>query len=626
MIAQSNLVSQSKHLYRKRDRNVSPNRADSANDESLQTTITKAVTCEDSDSDVPLLNRNTRSNGNRLYMPISKMKDRIKSEGDSKEGLHVPLLENARKEGNTENDAPGQSPGSQGQEGDTTGNEWWNESDKHDGIIKWKTLEHNGVLFPPPYAPLPADVKMKYDGIPITLEPEVEEIACFFGEMLDATHYVENPTFRKNFFEDFQKTIKRTSGARNPQGRVLQIETLAKCDFSSIFEYFQMRKAQRKAEPLAQRKEQKAARDALEEPFRLCIWDGQPQKVGNFRIEPPGLFRGRGDHPRNGKVKTRVSPEQVTLNLSKNANVPLPPVEHQWKDIKHDQEATWLAMWKENVNGNYKYVMLAANSNVRGQSDYKKFETSRRLKQHIDRIRHDYQQGLRHELMKIRQLATAMYLIDKLALRAGNEKGEGEADTVGCCSLKYENVTLKPPNTVVLDFLGKDSIRFYDEVGVDRQVFKNFKIFKKFPKKEGDEIFDRLTVCRYSIWTMKQQHSNLFNQTSGLNRHLSNYMPGLTAKVFRTFNASFIFSNLLKTIKPEASVTEKVKAYNDANRTVAILCNHKRGITASHSAQIEKLYDRVSQPRPHNSIHNTYSPLVGKSNTIRALASQENDA
>lgn len=103
-------------------------------------------------------------------------------------------------------------------------------------------------------------------------------------------------------------------------------------------------------------------------------------------------------------------------------------------------------------------------------------------------------------------------------------------------------------------------------------------------------------------------------------------MPGLTAKVFRTFNASFIFSNLLKTIKPEASVTEKVKAYNDANRTVAILCNHKRAITASHSAQMEKLYDRVSQPRPHNSIHNTYSPLVGKSNTIRALASQENDA
>lgn len=96
--------------------------------------------------------------------------------------------------------------------------------------------------------------------------------------------------------------------------------------------------------------------------------------------------------------------------------------------------------------------------------------------------------------MADRQKATAMYLIDKFALRAGNEKGEDEADTVGCCSLKYEHVTLKPGNVVVFDFLGKDSIRFYNEVTVDPQVFKNLTIFKKAPKVDGDEIFDRLTV------------------------------------------------------------------------------------------------------------------------------------
>ncbi len=53
-----------------------------------------------------------------------------------------------------------------------------------------------------------------------------------------------------------------------------------------------------------------------------------------------------------------------------------------------------------------------------------------------------------------------MYFIDKLALRAGNEKGEDEADTVGCCSLRYEHVTLEPPNHLIFDFLGKDSIRY----------------------------------------------------------------------------------------------------------------------------------------------------------------------
>jgi len=38
------------------------------------------------------------------------------------------------------------------------------------------------------------------------------------------------------------------------------------------------------------------------------------------------------------------------------------------------------------------------------------------------------------------QLGVCTYLIDNLALRVGNEKGEDEADTVGCCSLKVNNV------------------------------------------------------------------------------------------------------------------------------------------------------------------------------------------
>ena len=39
-----------------------------------------------------------------------------------------------------------------------------------------------------------------------------------------------------------------------------------------------------------------------------------------------------------------------------------------------------------------------------------------------------------------RQLGVATYLIDRLALRVGNEKGEDEADTVGCCTLRVEHI------------------------------------------------------------------------------------------------------------------------------------------------------------------------------------------
>ena len=95
--------------------------------------------------------------------------------------------------------------------------------------------------------------------------------------------------------------------------------------------------------------------------------------------------------------------------------------------------------------------------------------------------------------MADRQRATAMYLIDVLALRAGNEKGEDEADTVGCCSLRCEHVTLQPPNILSFDFLGKDSIRYFKQVEVDPQVFKNIRIFKQ-NKTDDDALLDRVHV------------------------------------------------------------------------------------------------------------------------------------
>ncbi|KAL4866814.1 hypothetical protein BDV12DRAFT_129729 [Aspergillus spectabilis] len=455
---------------------------------------------------------------------------------------------------------------------------WWEDPTKGDGTIKWKTLEHNGVVFPPPYEPLPKNVKLRYDGIPVDLHPDAEEVAGFFGGMLNSTQNVENPTFQKNFFADFKDILKKTGGAKDQKGNKVDIKEFSKCDFRPIFEYYDAQRQEKKALPPAEKKRLKAEKDEQEAPYMFCTWDGRKQKVGNFRVEPPSLFRGRGEHPKTGRVKSRVQPEQITINIGKEARVPPPPEGHKWKEVKHDQEGTWLAMWQENINGNYKYVMLAANSDVKGQSDYKKFEKARELKKHIARIRKDYQKNLKHELMVERQKATAVYLIDQFALRAGNEKGEDEAETVGCCSLKYENVTLKPPNKVVFDFLGKDSIRFYDEVEVDAQVFKNLKIFKKAPKKEGDEIFDRLT-------------------TSALNKHLSQYMQGLTAKVFRTYNASYTMSTLLKDMHATGTNAEKVKAYNDANRKVAILCNHKRTVGAAHANQMEKFSERIKGQR-----------------------------
>lgn len=452
---------------------------------------------------------------------------------------------------------------------------WWDDPTKGDGTIKWTTLEHNGVIFPPPYEPLPEHVKMYYDGVPVSMDIQAEEIAYAFGSMLNSTHNVENPTFQQNFFNDFKEMLDKTGHAKDEHGNRVIIEKFEKCDFQKIYDHVDAERQAKKALSPAEKKRLKLEKEEREAPYLYCIWDGRKQKVGNFRVEPPGLFRGRGEHPKTGKFKKRVMPEQITINIGKEAMVPKPPDGHKWKEVKHDQEGTWLAMWQENINGAYKYVMLAANSDIKGQSDYKKFEKARELKKHIDRIRKDYHRELKSEIMAERQRATAIYLIDQFALRAGNEKGEDEADTVGCCSLKFEHVTLKPPDTVIFDFLGKDSIRFYNEVKVDPQVFKNLKIFKRSPKQEGDDIFDRLT-------------------TSSLNKHLQSYMPGLTAKVFRTYNASWTMANLLKEMKSTGSLAEKVKDYNDANRKVAIICNHKRTVAATHTATMERMEDKIN--------------------------------
>lgn len=74
-------------------------------------------------------------------------------------------------------------------------------------------------------------------------------------------------------------------------------------------------------------------------------------QVGNFRVEPPSLFRGRGEHPKMGKIKQRVYPRDITINIGKDAPVPEHPYPGQrWKEVRHDNTVTWLAYWRDTVN------------------------------------------------------------------------------------------------------------------------------------------------------------------------------------------------------------------------------------------------------------------------------------
>ena len=51
-------------------------------------------------------------------------------------------------------------------------------------------------------------------------------------------------------------------------------------------------------------------------------------------VEPPGIFRGRGEHPHAGRIKSRIVPEFVTLNVGMHAPIPACTIPgHSWKRV-----------------------------------------------------------------------------------------------------------------------------------------------------------------------------------------------------------------------------------------------------------------------------------------------------
>ncbi|CDY17317.1 BnaA10g09510D [Brassica napus] len=435
-----------------------------------------------------------------------------------------------------------------------------------DGQKKWKTLEHNGVIFPPPYKR--HGVKILYQGKPVDLTPEQEEVATMFAVMRE-TEYYNKKMFRDNFWNDWRKIL----------GKNHVIKNLDDCDFSPIYEWYMQEKEIKKQMSAEEKRILKEEKLAQEEKYMWAVLDGVREKVGNFRVEPPGLFRGRGEHPKMGKLKKRIRPCDITINIGKEAPVPECPIPgERWKEVKHDNTVTWLAFWNDPINPKeFKYVFLAASSALKGLSDKEKYEKARKLKDRIGHIRAAYTKDFSNKDVTKRQIAVATYLIDKLALRAGNEKDDDEADTVGCCTLKVGNVDCIPPNKLKFDFLGKDSIQYVNTVEVEPPVYKAIGQFQA-GKSKTDDLFDEL-------------------DTSKLNAHLKELMPALTAKVFRTYNASITLDDMLSKETRDGDVPEKVVVYQQANKEVAIICNHQRTVSKSHGAQVEKLALKIEELR-----------------------------
>jgi DNA topoisomerase-1 len=438
----------------------------------------------------------------------------------------------------------------------------------------WNSLYHNGVYFTPPYVSLPSNIKILYNGFPVNLTPEQEEPAYLYSKYL-GSEYTENKTFNRNFFNDWKKLLGKDS----------IIKEWDKIDFSNIYNYILKIRDEKKELSKEEKQKIKDNRDKLMETYRYCYIDGLKQPISNPIVEPPEIFKGRGNHPKTGKIKQRIKPENVILNMSKDKEIPKPNIPGNWGNIIEDKTLMWIASWKDSISGKTKYVFLGQESEQRMSKDSQKFDLAKKLKSRIKIIKAKYNEDLKSNDIKLQQIATSIFLIDTLALRVGNEKGSDEAETVGVTSLKIKHVSITDDCTLILDFLGKDCVRYTKKLNVSEDICKNIKNFS-LGKDKDDDLFDKIN-------------------SNDVNKYLQELMKNLTAKVFRTFNASNLFQKELDKIEnkvTESSLNEIINLYNMANTKVAELCNHQKKVNKNYKEQLDKINEQIRKIKSKSKI------------------------
>ena len=430
--------------------------------------------------------------------------------------------------------------------------------------MKWKTLQHNGILFPPDFESKGIKIKIKGQDIPLDLLQE--EMIYQWAKKKD-TPYTQDKVFQKNFVVDFEKTFN---------GKYKNLE-LSDIDLSNPFKLVDREKDAKdlltKEEKKALAAKRKEIREEMKAKYGMAVMDGKEVEIANYMAEPPGIFIGRGEHPMRGKWKPKISSKDVTLNFGKDARIPT----GDWGKIVRDRDSMWIASWTDVLTQKRKYVWLADTAGIKQDRDRAKYDKAKKLANEIEKIKDKIVKDMQNKDAKIRRISTACYLIYRTAMRVGDEKDPEEADTVGATTLRKEHIKLND-DSIEFDFLGKDSVRWQETVpaiGHDKQFHDNLKeLISK--KKDTDEIFDQIT----------SRHVNMY---------YSSVVNGLTAKVFRTYLASSVVSKYLRENGDVKKSTPAEKLYHAklANLEAAMMCNHKRTIPKTFEQTLQKKIDTL---------------------------------
>ena len=452
-----------------------------------------------------------------------------------------------------------------------------------------QNLKHNGI-FVPQY-----DYKgfiVKARGNTIKLTPKSEQMAVAWIRKRQSAASPPDKVFMKNFMKEFLEQLKQ----ENPSAGFLgsfSLEYLQKIekydsndisdpnapihrdiDFSQVSGFVETDK-QKKAAMTSEDKKKLAAdrkvkREELKGKFAVAEVDGQKLEIANWTAEPSCLFAGRGDHPQRGKWKDGPREEDIILNLPKTASVP----PGNWKGVIWEPQKMYVAKWEDKLTGKIKYVWFSDTAFLKQNREKAKFQKAEALGKQIGKIEDHIMRNLDAKDETRRKTATVAWLILNQNMRVGDEKDPDEADTVGAITLRAEHIKIEG-DTLHFDFLGKDSVRWVKNVKAPPPVIKNIQHFSETSKEYLFEGIDSKYVSRF----------------------LSEKMPGLTAKVFRTWRCTKTVREELEKSGVKKEDPDYLKAYaaKEANLKVAEVANHKRKVPPTFDDRLAKKEEHIKE-------------------------------
>ena len=221
----------------------------------------------------------------------------------------------------------------------------------------------------------------------------------------------------------------------------------------------------------------------------------------------------------------------------------------------------YVAKWEDKLTGKIKYVWFSDTAFLKQNREKEKFQKAETLGKQIKTVEQHIQRNLDSKDEERRKVATVAWLIFAVNMRVGDEKDPDEADTVGAITLRAEHVKIDG-NQLNFHFLGKDSVEWDKTLPAPPEVIRNIQNYMQTSKQYLFEGVDSKKVARF----------------------LSEKIPKLSAKVFRTWKCTTTLEAALKNETDKKKVTKEVPDYKKtyvakmANYEVAVVANHKKKV------------------------------------------------